>query len=226
VIRRSVVAWFGLLAAGLAGVGAQAADLPPRYAPMVPQAPIYSPLYNWTGFYVGINGGGGWGRSQWDGIDKFGPSGGLIGGTLGYNWQVGGRWVVGVEGDVDWSGIRATTTVLPCALGCETRNHWLATARGRAGYAWDRFLPYLTAGLALGDVSASRPGFPAGNSTTAGWTVGAGLEFGVVGNVSLKAEYLLVSLSDFNCGFNCGLAANGNITFYANIFRGGLNVHF
>jgi outer membrane immunogenic protein len=225
VIRRSVVACLGLMAVGLVGVGAQAADLPPRYAPYAPQAPIYAPLYRWTGFYVGINGGAGWGRSQWDGIDKFDISGGLIGGTVGYNWQFS-QWMVGVEGDLDWSGISGTAAPLPCPAGCQTRNHWLATVRGRAGYSWDRFLPYLTAGLALGDINASRPGFPAGTNTTAGWTVGAGVEVGVVGNVSLKAEYLFVSLSDFNCGFNCGLAANANVTFYANVFRGGLNVHF
>ena len=225
MIRRSIVAGVGLLAVMVAGI-AEAAYLPPRYAPPVAPRPYYNPLYKWTGFYLGISGGGGWGRSQWDGIDKFDISGVLIGGTIGYNWQMGGPWVLGIEGDVDWTSIRGSTTVFPCPLGCETRNHWLATARGRAGYAWDRFLPYLTAGLALGDISASRPGLPAGSSTTAGWTVGAGIEFGVVPNVSVKAEYLFVALSDYNCGFNCGLVANGNVTSYANVARLGLNVHF
>jgi outer membrane immunogenic protein len=208
------------LAAGSAG----AADLPPRYAPY--KAPAYAPAYyNWSGFYLGINGGGGWGTSQWDGVDKFGISGALIGGTLGYNWQWG-QWVAGIEGDLDWSGIKGTTNTF-CAPGCTTRNHWLSTVRGRVGYAmFDRFLPYLTAGIAAGDVAATVPGLPAGTSTTAGWTVGAGVEVGVVGNVSIKAEYLFVDLSNFNCGFNCGLAAGGNVSFYSNIFRGGLNVHF
>jgi outer membrane immunogenic protein len=223
-MRQSIVACVGLLASVLAGGTAAAADLPPRYQP-VPKAPFYSPIYNWTGFYLGINGGGGWGQSQWDGVDKFDISGGLIGGTIGYNWQMAGQWVLGIEGDVDWSNIRGTTTVL-CAAGCETQNRWLATARGRVGYAFDRFLPFLTAGIAFGDIVATRPGFPAGTATSAGWTVGGGIEVGVVSNVSLKAEYLYVDLSDFNCGFNCGLAANGNVTFYANVFRGGLNVRF
>jgi outer membrane immunogenic protein len=222
-MKRFVVACVGLMAAGLAGGAARAADLPPRYQP-VPRAPIYNPIYNWTGFYLGINGGGGWGRSQWDGINKFDVSGGLIGGTIGYNWQFG-QAVVGIEGDIDWSGIRGSTTVL-CPGGCETRNHWLGTARGRVGYAFDRFLPYLTAGLAFGDINAATPGFPGGSITTAGWTVGGGLEVGILPNVSVKAEYLYVDLSNFNCGFNCGLAANGNVSFYANIFRGGLNVRF
>jgi outer membrane immunogenic protein len=174
--------------------------------------------------YLGINGGGAWGRSQWDGVDKFNVSGGLIGGTIGYNWQFGAL-VAGLEGDIDWSGVDGSTNVL-CAPGCSTRNHWLATARGRLGYAFNRFLPYLTAGLALGDISATLPGFPGGSITNAGWTVGLGLEYGMLSNVSIKAEYLFVDLGNFNCGFNCALLANGQVSLYENVFRAGLNVRF
>ena len=173
--------------------------------------PGYNPIYNWTGFYLGINGGGGWGQSQWDGDRTFDVSGGLIGGTIGYNWQIG-QIVVGAEGDIDWAGDQRHHDVL-CAAGCETRNNWLATVRGRLGYAFDRFLPYITGGLAVGDINATRPGFPGGSTSNAGWTVGAGLEVGIASNVSIKAEYLYVDLGDFNCGFNCGLAANGNVSF-------------
>jgi outer membrane immunogenic protein len=216
------LATLGLLAAQ---APAAAADLPPRYGPpLVAAAPVYYSVYNWTGFYAGINGGGGWGRSQWDGLDRFDVSGGVIGGTIGYNWQIN-RVVIGAEGDIDWSGIRGTATAL-CPPGCTTRNYWLATVRGRLGYAFDRFLPYVTAGLAVGDISAGLPGLPGGTASNAGWTLGGGVEVGILTNVSLKAEYLFIDLSDFNCGFNCGLAANGNVTFYANVFRGGLNIHF
>src|SRR5216684_1891896 len=167
-MKRVIVACVGVFAA--AG-SAMAADVLPRY-----QTPFYNPGYSWTGFYLGINGGGGWGRSQWDGIDRFDVSGGLIG--------------------------------------------------GRLGYALDRFLPYLTGGLAVGDINATLPGFPAGSITTAGWTVGAGLEFGIVSNVSVKAEYLYVDLGNFNCGLNCALAPTGNVSFNANLFRAGANVRF
>ena len=81
-------------------------------------------------------------------------SGGLIGGTIGYNWQIN-RIVVGAEGDIDWSGIRGTTILL-CPPGCTTRNYWLSTVRGRLGYAFDRFLPYVTAGLAVGEHQCQR----------------------------------------------------------------------
>src|SRR5437763_6476458 len=125
-----IVGCLGLLA--FTAGAALAADLPSRYAPQPYKAPIYSPVYSWTGFYLGINGGGGWGRSQWDGINKFDVSGGVVGGTIGYNWQFG-QAVVGAEGDIDWSGIKGSTKVL-CAPGCETRSHWLSTVRGRVGY--------------------------------------------------------------------------------------------
>jgi len=220
-MKRFVVACVGVLAC--AQMSARAADIPARY-PMPYRAPVYGAVYNWTGFYLGINGGGGWGRSQWDGIDKFNISGGLIGGTVGYNWQIN-QLVIGAKGDIDWSGVRGTTNVL-CPPGCESRNSWLATARARVGYAVDRFLPYLTAGLAFGDIRASVPGFPGGSITNAGWTVGGGLEFGVVSNVSIKGEYLYVDLGNFNCGLNCGLLPGSNVSLFANVFRGGLNVRF
>jgi outer membrane immunogenic protein len=218
-MNRVVVACLGLLA--LAGGSSRAADLQPYYQP----GPAYNSIYTWTGFYLGINGGGGWGRSQWDAVDTFDLSGGLIGGTVGYNWQFG-QAVIGAEGDIDWSGIKGTTTTVLCPGGCETRNKWLATARGRVGFSFDRFLPYFTGGLAFGDINANRPGFPGGSISNAGWTVGAGLEVGLVSNVSLKAEYLYVDLGNFNCGLNCGLAPGGNVSFTTSVFRGGANVRF
>jgi outer membrane immunogenic protein len=224
MMKRTVLFCISLAVLALSGSLAAAADLSPRYAPVAPAPAYYAPFYNWTGFYLGINGGGGWGRSQWDGIDRFDVSGGMIGGTIGYNWQFN-RLVLGAEGDIDWSDVKGTTTAL-CPLSCSTRNDWLATVRGRLGYAFDRFLPYLTVGIALGDINASRPGFPGGSITNVGWTIGAGVEVGIVRNVSLKAEYLYVDLGNFNCSFNCGLFANGDVSFYANLFRGGLNVRF
>ena len=101
----------GVSAATLAISAANAADLSPGYqTPMAP-VPVYRAFYTWTGFYLGINGGGGWGRSQWDGINPFDVSGGFIGGTVGYNWQIG-HVVLGAEGDIDWSGIDGTTTAI------------------------------------------------------------------------------------------------------------------
>ncbi len=226
-MRRILAASAGILA-GLALAGqAMAADLG-RRAQMPVKAPEYmAPVYLWAGPYIGINGGGGWGTSSWSGAPatgNFDLSGGLIGGTIGYNWQQG-PWVLGLEGDIDWSDIRGSTTV-NCALGCETRNTWLSTVRGRVGYAFDRFLPYFTGGLAVGGVEANPTGFPGASETRAGWTIGGGLEFAIAGPWSAKAEYLYVDLGSFDCGVACGGTAPDNVSFTSNIFRGGINYKF
>lgn len=215
------------LLAGLAALttigSASAADLTYRRPPPPVAAPIYSPYYNWTGFYLGINGGGGWGSSTWDGIGSFSMSGGLIGVTGGYNYQIN-QFVIGAEADLDWSGIKGSNN--GCFFGCETRNAWFGTLRGRLGYSFDRFMPYLTAGLAFGDIRANTSFLPGGSITNAGWTVGAGFEVALIGNVTAKAEYLYVGLGDFNCGLNCGLLPNSNVSYYTNVLRGGINFRF
>ncbi len=219
-MKRLLLASVGM--AALVG-SAMAADLPYRGAPVAARAPIYNPIYNWTGFYVGFNGGGGWGGSTWDGIEAFDVSGGVIGLTAGYNFQIN-RFVIGAETDIDWSGMKGSTNV--CFFGCDTRNAWLGTLRGRFGYAFDRFMPYFTAGAAVGDIRASTPFFPGGSITNLGWTVGAGFEVALIANITAKAEYLYVSLGDFNCGLNCGLLPSANVSFNANLVRGGINVRF
>jgi outer membrane immunogenic protein len=210
--------------AALMGTAA-AADLPPRPAPQpYYKAPVAMQVYNWTGFYIGINGGGGFGRSTWDRTGSFNTSGGLVGGTVGYNYQFG-QGVVGLEGDIDWANINGNTNTA-CPFGCKTSDHWLSTVRGRLGYAADRFMPFITGGAAFGDVRASTPGFAGANQTNAGWTVGAGLEFAIAGNWTAKAEYLYVSLGKFNCGLSCGPFVTDNVSFTTNIVRAGVNYRF
>ena len=222
-MKRVFLALVGL--AALTGTAA-AADLPPRPAPApYYKAPVAMQVYNWTGFYIGINGGGGFGRSDWDSIgSSFDVSGGLVGGTVGYNYQFG-QAVVGVEGDIDWADINGTTNTA-CPFGCKTSDHWLSTVRGRLGYAADRFMPFVTGGAAFGDIRASTPGFAGASNTEAGWTVGAGLEFAIAGNWTAKAEYLYVDLGKFNCGISCGALATDNVSFTTNIVRAGVNYRF
>ena len=203
---------------------AAAADLS-RPAPQpYYKAAVAAPVYNWTGFYIGINGGGGFGRSVWDRTGGFNTSGGLVGGTLGYNYQVG-QAVFGVEGDIDWANINGTTNSA-CALGCKTGDDWLGTARGRLGYAADRFMPFITGGAAFGDIKTSTPGFAGATQTNVGWTVGAGLEFAIAQNWTAKAEYLYVDLGKFNCGLSCGVTATDNVSFTTNLVRAGVNYRF
>jgi outer membrane immunogenic protein len=211
------------LAACVLGAGSvAAADLSPGYSPYY-KAPAYAPAFGWGGAYLGVNGGGGWGSSSWDRAGDFSLSGGVFGGTAGFGWQFG-QVLLGIEGDVDWSGVSGSAS---CTGGCTTRNYWLATARGRVGYAFDRVLPYITGGGAFGDISASAPGVAGASQTNAGWVIGAGLEVAFFHNWSAKAEYLHIGLGNFNCGLACGMMTNpDNVSFAADLLRGGINYHF
>jgi len=220
-MKRCFAAALGLVALA-AAMPASAADLP-RAVPY--KAPSYVNAYNWTGFYLGINGGGAWGSSDWNGLAvSNSPSGGMIGGTAGYNWQgVGSPLVLGLEGDIDWTDISDSTA---CAgLVCQTKNGWLGTVRGRVGYAWDRFMPYFTGGVAFGNIKANRTGFVGASDTNAGWTIGGGVEGAIAGNWTAKLEYLYVDLGDLTCSAAaCGTATN--VDLRANLFRAGLNYRF
>ena len=226
-MRRILLAGAATLAASLSMMSANAADLQrPIPNPMPTKAPPYvAPEYDWTGFYVGINGGGGWGRGFTELSHGFDISGALVGGTAGYNVQLG-HLVLGVEGDIDWSDLKGSTSANGCVAGCSVENKWLGTGRGRVGYAFGTFLPYVTGGVAVGDVSASAAGFSGMDSTQVGWTAGGGLEYGLTRNWSAKVEYLHVDLGRFNCGFSCGPTANDDVGFRADTVRGGLNLRF
>ena len=121
-------------------------DAPPAYGP-----PPFR-VYNWTGFYLGLNGGGVLGKTSWGSLPDITSGnvssiGGLFGGTIGYNLQAGDLVVLGVEADLDWSSLKATipaTSAPSCATNCQLSVPWLATARLRGGYSFGGVLPYLT----------------------------------------------------------------------------------
>ena len=168
--RFTLAACAGLLVAAMA-LPSFAADMPrPAF-----KAPSSDAPWNWTWFYVGINGGYGFGLSNWANV----------GGTIGYNLQTGLR-VWGAEADIDASWIKRTDATI-C---CETKNDWLATARGFIGYAFGCWLPFLTGGAAFGDIKMTPVGFPSESKTNIGWTVGGGLEYAFPGAWSAKVEYL------------------------------------
>jgi outer membrane immunogenic protein len=227
-MKRLVLAGVAALSTVTMMGAATAADIARRQA-MPMKAPAYYAPYNWTGFYVGINGGGGWGRSDWSGplgsTDSFDLSGGLVGGTIGYNWQMG-QWVFGLEGDLDWTNIRGSTSSGICAgTSCETRNDWLGTARARFGYAFDRIMPYVTGGLAFGNVKTELAGVGSSDETQAGWTLGGGAEFAIAGPWTAKVEYLYVDLGKGSCDVAvCGVATDADFT--TNIVRAGVNYRF
>jgi outer membrane immunogenic protein len=247
------------LAAAVLAIGAQAraADLP---APTLP--PPVAAIYNWTGFYVGANGGWGDGISNWTnncpGCQSFSTGGGgsplgggetgsfsvsgyLAGGTLGFNYQIG-PWVYGIEGDFDWTHLTGNSgptcgglsDAVPPPTGCETESDWLATVRGRVGYAFaglggDNVLLYGTAGGAVARIKTGLiPPSTFDSSTEAGWTIGAGLEVGFAPNWTAKVEYLFVDLPNATCTTttNCGVLAGSTVTFNENMVRAGINYKF
>jgi outer membrane immunogenic protein len=203
---------------------AQAADLPRgNYKAPAYTAPAYA---NWTGFYVGVNAGYGFGKSNWDiPAVSTSPKGVLAGLTLGYNYQTG-VWLWGVEGDVDYSGMKGDVNCIGVTT-CETKNTWLGTARARLGYAgWNNWLPYITAGLAAGDIKATDV-LGSATKTKIGWTAGLGVEYAMWSSWSVKLEYLYVDLGKFDCNVSCaGVAVTDNVSFKANLVRAGLNYRF
>jgi len=170
----------GLLA--ISALPALAADLPMK-APR--PAPIMEPVWNWNGFYIGINGGYSWGHSSRD-LTFFNPlngvalatgngggrdmDGGLFGGQIGYNWQVT-NWVFGLEADAQWTGQKGSTTAVCAVTGCfagivapargtaatlDDKLDWFATFRGRLGIAvTPSVLLYATGGAVWGEVETN-----------------------------------------------------------------------
>ncbi len=180
-----------LCAALVAGIGsASAADLP-RKAPMA--APAVAQVYNWTGLYVGVHGGYGWGDVS--GLDV---DGWFLGGQIGFNWQAPGSPIVfGVELDSAWANIEGSA-VIPGVVGVASEIDYQGSLRARVGYSFGPALLYVTGGLAWmhNDVAVAAvvaPGFVVGASddnTHFGWTIGAGLEYAFAPNWSAKVEYL------------------------------------
>jgi outer membrane immunogenic protein len=205
-------------------------------ADAVAELPVAS-TYNWTGGYVGGLISYGWGhtRALDDGFpsDKIKYDGALGGVTAGYNWQFG-NVVAGVEGDISFGKVKGSGDGGNWGCGspdsCTFSTDWLATVRGRAGYAFDNVLPYLTAGLAVGRTKGSLGGScPSddwcGSDTRVGWAVGAGLEVAFSQNWSVKGEYLYADLGKAH--FGTGNGGDGfEAKFKINTVRLGVNYKF
>jgi outer membrane immunogenic protein len=93
----------------------------------------------------------------------------------------------------------------------------LSTVRGRAGYTFDRFMPYVTGGVAFGDIKTSVAGIGDSSATKTGWTVGGGLEAAIAGPWTAKVEYLHVDLG------NGSSPVGSSENFKTNIVRAGIN---
>lgn len=221
----------------IATASAQAADLAPM--PVEPAAPIYLP-FTWTGAYVGVHAGYAWGNED-DNLDgyfddvvvpasSFDTDGFLGGVHAGYNVQFD-SFVVGIEGDIDWTGIdgshRFVGDDVSATLSLE--QNWQASLRARAGFAFDRFLVYGTGGVAFTDADAEirgtdgDGGFRASDSQTlVGWTVGLGAEYAFTDNIIGRLE---VRYTDFGDD-DFGLGNNVNVDYSQTAVMAGVSYKF
>jgi len=225
----------------ISSVSALAADLPVQ---TYKSAPAVAQVYNWTGFYVGVNGGYGWGTQDplvlfSNRFDRasFNVNGGMFGGTIGAQIQQG-YVVLGLEGDLDWANIKGTGIstpsigglglISPITLNIATNTSAVGTVRARVGVAMNNWLFYATGGGAFIKSSANGTSiagvacgtlgiFPncAASAWRPGLAAGLGAEWGFAQNWSLKLEYLYIE------ALGSGVSTN-----HIDTIRGGINYRF
>ena len=198
-----------ILAAAVLAVGAAApavaADLPARAPAPYTKAPaMVQAAYDWSGFYIGVNGGWGTSNVDWNedpGVTPGGvafpggdegshnASGGTIGGQVGYRWQMS-SWVIGLEAQGNWADFRGSNISLQTGFQNQTKIDAFGLFTGQIGYAWDRALLYVKGGAAVTDNNylVVDTGDNA-NETRWGAAVGVGFEYAIMPNLSLGLEY-------------------------------------
>jgi len=241
------------LASGM--TAASAADLPVR-----PVAPVVAPAPLWTGWYFGGNFGYGWGTGSDSLVSVLNPTSvgitsvpvtsvdpkGVVGGLqVGYNWQFGYSWVLGIVADIQASGIDDSDFVAfanGTTAGQTSKIQWFGTVRGKLGWAAGNWLFYGTGGLAYGEVDvAATLAVPNvvifrgdEQDTRVGWTAGGGIDYALNNNLTVGLEYLYLDLgreSATAVGFRPNGAATAALLsldqrFKANIVRATINWRF
>jgi outer membrane immunogenic protein len=202
---------FALLGAGLLSIAgfagaAYGADLPARTYSKAPV--VAAPVYDWSGFYIGLNGGGASSRecltiTSVAGTAVFPNSegchdatGALAGGQIGYRWQAA-NWVFGVEAQGDWADLTGSSPSLTAVIPYtnQTKVDGIGLFTGQVGYALNNVLLYVKGGAAVTDnkyrsfFTATGVQFNQASDTRWGAAAGAGLEFGFAPNWSVAVEY-------------------------------------
>ncbi|MFK4507431.1 outer membrane beta-barrel protein [Bradyrhizobium daqingense] len=204
----------GAVALGLSAP-ASAADMAARPYTKAP-APMVAAIYDWSGFYIGINGGGGTSHKCWDfvtpvtgvlvGEGCHNAVGGTVGGQVGYRWQ-STNWVFGLEGQGNWADFSGDNISGLTGLRDRSKINAFGLITGQVGYAWNNVLLYVKGGGAVvGDRYRSYDvvtglEFDRASETRWGATVGAGVEFGFAPNWSLGVEYNHIFLGDRTLNF-------------------------
>ena len=202
-MKRAVLGLAGLVALG-AAAPAGAADLPVYTKTLA----MIAAIYDWSGFYVGVNGGGASAHKCWN-ITDFGPTpfttavsegchsatGGLVGGQIGFRWQ-SANFVFGVEGQGDWADLKGSNTSQFIAGATnQSRVNGIGLVTGQVGYAWNNVLWYVKGGAAVTGDSyrgiTTVTGLLVDHASESRWggAIGTGLEFGFAPNWSVGVEY-------------------------------------
>jgi outer membrane immunogenic protein len=221
-MKKFLLGTVGLVALGMAAP-ASAADLAAR---PYTKAPPMVAMYDWSGFYLGANGGWGSSRNCWDltNVILVGPvvpnlpegchdaSGGTVGGQIGYRWQAS-SWVFGLEAQGNWADFKGSNPSIQLIARNESKVDAFGLFTGQVGYAWNNALLYVKGGAAVtsnkytGFVPATGLAFDSASDTRWGATVGVGLEYGFTPNWSFGVEYNHLFMGDRNFV----MAGTGNI---------------
>jgi len=221
--------------AGLS-TGALAADLPvyePTPAPVAEPAPSF----DWTGPYIGLQAGYLWGKNKFKehdaitgsfiGEDKYDIDGFTGGAHAGYNWQHG-KFVYGVEGDIEYTNLEGDMRVGDSLLGVEA--NWQASIRARLGMTVaERSLIYATGGAAFADIEHvyAEPGMEMTVSETkTGWTVGAGAEHAFTDHITARLEYRYTDFGDISHDLRPLWESKGENKLHAHAVRVGFSYKF
>jgi outer membrane immunogenic protein len=235
MMKKTLLAVVGMAALGTAP--ALAADLAAR--PYTKAPPIAAPFYDWSGFYIGLNGGGASAHKCWDLTSVLGivapagtavpegchdATGGLVGGQIGYRWQAS-NWVFGVEAQGDWADLTGSNlSALTSLLTNRTKVDAIGLFTGQVGYAWNNVLWYVKGGAAVTDDKYSGVltgiGFVIDTASETRWggAVGTGLEFGFAPNWSVGVEYDHLFMGNRNVSFGFSLAP-ASVTFRTDNIR-------
>jgi outer membrane immunogenic protein len=220
-MKKVLLVTASLIALG-AAAPAVAADLAAR--PYTKAPPMVAAVYDWTGFYIGANGGWGSSRNDWDSVAPnvlVGPdgshdaTGGTVGGQVGYRWQAG-TWVFGVEAQGNWADFSGNhVNVLFSAFRSHTNVDAFGLFTGQVGYAVNNVLLYVKGGAAvtsnsyrINNVVGGALTGVTGDDTRWGGTIGAGLEYAFAPNWSVGVEYNHLFMQDRTYNFTtpAGLA--------------------
>ncbi|MBR0939081.1 outer membrane protein [Bradyrhizobium jicamae] len=211
---------------------ASAADMSVPYTPYT-KAPYVAPMASWSGFYLGGMGGYGWSddvRASIGGLSVTTSSsdlnGGFAGGTIGYNWQMG-NWVIGAEADAAWSDIKYSVSGFGVTATDKIQSFGSAT--GRIGYVpAQSVMVYVKGGYAWADNQISASGFGATFAESrfhSGGTIGAGIEYMFVPNLSGKLEYMWTDYANTNY-LTSFIPGGVGLGATVNTVKAGINYHF